>query len=383
LYDFAKSFPIVCVIGPRQSGKTTIAKLAFPEYGYVSLEDLDNRSFAQEDPRGFLAEYSGKTIIDEAQRAPELFSYLQTQVDELDLPGQYIITGSAHLSLLENLSQSLAGRAGLLKLLPLSIAELKQNNLFDAAANHGQYINQLLLRGFYPRIYKHAISPVDWYNSYVETYLEKDVREILNIKNILLFKKFIGLCAGRHGQLLNVTSLGNECGITRQTVNDWLAILEASFIIYLLPPFHSNFNKRLIKSPKLYFYDPGVVCSLLKIESVEQLKKHYQRGAIFEGFVMGEIIKYRYNLGLPANCYFWRDQNGHEVDCVFEVADNITAIEIKSGQTIVADFFKGLNYWEKLSDKNQANYLVYGGNINQSREKINILSWDNIEQALG
>ena len=300
LAQIAKAFPVVCLIGPRQSGKTTLSRAVFPDHAYVSLEDLDNRIYAEQDPRGFLAQYNQNTIIDEAQRAPGLFSYMQTKVDELDKPGQYIVTGSAHMMLLEKLTQSLAGRAALLKLCPLNLSEL------TTAGRHKESCVEQLHTGFYPRLYKHNIEPVDWYPNYIQTYLEKDVREIINIKNLLLFKRFMGLCAGRHGQLLDVTRLANDCGIARQTVNEWLSVLEASFLIYLLPSFHKNFSKRLIKSPKLYFYDSGLVCSLLKIESAEQLRTHYLKGAIFEGYIITEIIKHRYNYGLEPHVYYWR-----------------------------------------------------------------------------
>ena len=373
----AQAFPVVSVIGPRQSGKTTLAKAVFPEHTHVSLEDLDNRAYAENDPRGFLADHPHNVIIDEVQRAPNLFSYLQTKVDELDTPGQYILTGSAHLTLLEKLTQSLAGRAALLKLLPLSITELMNHNLLkeDDMAQ--------LFTGFYPRLYKHAIEPLDWYQNYIQTYLEKDVREIINIKNLLTFKRFLGLCAGRHGQLLDVSECANDCGIARQTVNDWLSVLEASYLIYLLPSFHKNFSKRLIKSPKLFFYDTGLVCSLLKIENAEQLKTHYLRGAIFEGYVITEIIKHRYNQGLEPHVYYWKEKHGNEVDCIIEKANQLLAIEIKSGKTINNDFFKGLKYWQSLSgDKSKNSFLIYGGEQKQKREHGQVLGWNQLDELL-
>ncbi len=371
LKQLAQSFPIVSIIGPRQSGKTTIARAIFPEYDYVSLEDLDNRAYAENDSRGFLTQYSKNTIIDEVQRAPALFSYMQTHVDQLDEPGQYILTGSAHMALLEKLTQSLAGRAALLKLLPLSLPELL------SASEQKQSCMQQLFNGFYPRLYKHDMTAVDWYPNYIQTYLEKDVREIINVKNLLTFKRFLSLCAGRHGQLLDVSSLANDCGIARQTVNEWLSVLEASFLVYLLPSSHKNFNKRLIKSPKLYFYDTGLVCSLLRIETPEQLQMHYLRGAIFEGFVITEIIKTRYNLGLEPHVYFWRDKNGNEVDCIVERASRLLALEIKSGKTINNDFFKGLVYWQSLSgDTPENSYLIYGGDASQQRKNASVLGWE-------
>ena len=377
LKSLAKAFPIVSLIGPRQSGKTTLVKSLFPHHKYISLEDLDNRVYADSDPRGFLADNNHKIIIDEAQRSPDLFSYMQTKVDEFDTPGQYILTGSAHLTLLEKLTQSLAGRAALLKLLPLSLLELQSSQLLKS-----DNITQLFT-GFYPRLYKHNVEPIDWYPNYIQTYLEKDVRLILNVKNILTFRRFLGLCAGRHGQLLDVSELANDCGIARQTVNEWLSALEASYLIYLLPSFHKNFSKRLIKSPKLYFYDTGLVCSLLKIENSEQLKTHYLRGAIFEGYVITEIIKHRYNQGLEPHVYYWKEKHGNEVDCIIEKANQLFSIEIKSGITISNEFFKGLKYWQSLTgDEPENSYVVYGGEQKQKREYGQVLGWNQLHDLL-
>lgn len=377
LQTLIAAFPIVALIGPRQSGKTTLARTTLPEYQYITLEDLDNRAFAESDPRGFLAQYNVKTIIDEAQRAPNLFSYIQTSVDEFDTPGQYLLTGSAHLTLLEELTQSLAGRAAILKLLPLSIAELQTIN------SEKQTWEEQLYTGFYPRLYKHNLDPIDWYPNYIQTYLEKDVREMTNIRNLLTFKKFLSLCAGRHGQLLDITGLSNDCGIARQTVTEWLSVLEASFLIYFLSPYHKNFNKRLMKTPKLYFYDTGLVCSLLKIENHEQLKTHYLKGAIFEGYAITEIIKHRYNQGLEAHCYYWRERNGKEVDCIIEKANHAFSVEIKSGKTISQDFFKGLKHWQALSEETPTNsYLIYGGELHQTRQHAQVLGWKNLETLL-
>ena len=373
----AQSFPIVSLIGPRQSGKTTLAKAIFPGHTYISLEDLDNRAYAETDPRGFLADYNHNVIIDEAQRAPDLFAYMQTKVDEFDKPGQYILTGSAHLTLLEKLTQSLAGRAALLKLLPLSITELINHNSLkkDSATQ--------LFTGFYPRLYKHNIEPFDWYPNYIQTYIEKDVREITNVKNLLTFKRFLSLCAGRQGQLLDVSALANDCGIARQTVNEWLSVLEASYLIYLLPSFHKNFSKRLIKSPKLFFYDTGLVCSLLKIENQEQLKTHYLKGAIFEGYVITEIIKHRYNRGLEPHVYYWKEKHGNEVDCIIEQANRLLSFEMKPGKTVSNDFFKGLKYWQALSgEKPDNSYLIYGGDQKQKRQYAQVLGWSHLDDML-
>lgn len=377
LKALARGFPVVSLIGPRQSGKTTLAKTIFPKHSYISLEDLDNRTYAETDPRGFLADHNHRVIIDEAQRAPNLFAYMQTKVDEFDSPEQYVLTGSTHLTLLEKLTQSLAGRAALLKLLPLSLTELMNHNLLkkDEMAQ--------LFTGFYPRLYKHNIEPLDWYPNYIQTYLEKDVREIINVKNLLTFKRFLGLCAGRHGQLLDLSELANDCGISRPTVSEWISVLEASFLIYLLPSFHKNFSKRLIKAPKLFFYDTGLVCSLLKIENAEQLKTHYLRGAIFEGYVITEIMKHRYNRGLEPHVYYWKEKHGNEVDCIIEKANQLLSIEIKSGKTISNDFFKGLKYWQSLSgDKPENSYLIYSGDQKQKREHGRVLGWNQIGELL-
>lgn len=378
LRQLAQVFPVVSLIGPRQSGKTTLAKLTFPDYTYVSLEDLDNRHYAESDPRAFLSQYNQHVIIDEAQHSPGLFSYMQTKVDALDMPGQYILTGSAHLILLEKLTQSLAGRAALMKLLPLSVPELT-----EAGQVKTNYIEQLFT-GFYPRLYKSQIHPADWYPNYIQTYLEKDVREIINIQDLLKFKRFLKLCAGRHGQLLDISGLANDCSIARQTVNEWLSVLEASFIVYLLPPFYKNFSKRLIKSPKLYFYDSGLVCSLLHIERAEELNTHYLKGAIFEGFVITEFIKHRYNNGLEPHLYFWKEKNKHEIDCIIETADRLISVEIKSGQTINDDFFKGLMYWQSLThSKPENSFLIYGGDQKQKRSCGQVLGWNLLDDVWG
>lgn len=240
-----------------------------------------------------------------------------------------------------------------------------------------------LFTGFYPRLYKHNIAPIDWYPHYIQTYLEKDVREIINVKNLITFKRFLGLCAGRQGQLLDVSELSNDCGMSRQTVNEWLSALEASFLIYLLPSFHKNFSKRLIKSPKLFFYDTGLVCSLLKIENPAQLQTHYLRGAIFEGYVITEIIKHRYNNGLEPHVYFWKEKHGNEIDCIIEQADRLLSLEIKSGETISHDFFKGLNYWQSLTNNAPSHsYLIYGGNQQEKRKYAQIVGWNRLDDLL-
>jgi len=374
----AVKFPVVSVIGPRQSGKTVLVKSVFPDKEYVNLEDLDTREFALNDPRGFLAEYGKGVIIDEAQRAPSLFSYIQTEVDLKPKPGRFILTGSQNILLQENISQTLAGRIAILKLLPLSLDELKKTRY--EPGNAQEYI----FTGSYPRIYDKGIAPRDWYPNYIQTYVERDVRLIKNISDLNTFQKFIKLCAGRVGQVLNLLSLGNDCGITHNTAKAWISILESSYIIFLLRPYHNNFNKRLIKMPKLYFYDTGLLCSLLGIRSQQQLSTHYSAGSIFESFVLSEIFKYRFNRGLEPDCYYWRDRTGNEVDCIIEKYKSLVSVEIKFSKTITDDFFNGLRYWSKITGKAKRNqsYLVYNGKEHQQRSLADVVGWNNISSVL-
>ena len=369
-------FPVVALMGPRQSGKTTLAKHLFPELRYASLEDLDVQVFAKEDPRGFLRAYSAGAILDEAQRVPELFSYLQGVVDETNQPGQFLLTGSQNFLLHAKVSQSLAGRVYLARLLPLSLEELR---LTEYAFEEYE---EALYRGFYPRIYDAQLAPVDWYPSYVQTYIERDVRQIKNITDLSTFQRFLKMCAGRIGQLLNLSALALECGITHNTAKAWLSVLEASFIVFLVMPFHKNFNKRLVKMPKLYFYDTGLACSLLGIEDVQQLVLHHQKGALFECMIVSELYKYRYHRGAMPNCYFWRDKVGHEIDCIIESGASVAAVEVKAGKTVVPDFFKELNYWHKLAGaETHAAYVIYGGDQAQQRRAGKVLSWQQADQV--
>jgi len=377
LKSLSGKFPVVAVVGPRQSGKTTLVKYVFPAYTYVSLEDIDMREFAMRDPRGFLATHSGRVIIDEVQRVPSLFSYIQTAVDNTNTAGQFILTGSHNILLQQNISQTLAGRIAIVKLLPFSLAELKNAGL--KLINSEEYI----FKGFYPRLYDKNIPPSDWYPGYIQTYVERDVRLIKNITNLTTFQKFIRLCAGRTGQILNLSALGNDCGITHNTARDWLSILETGYVIFLLKPFYKNFNKRLIKMPKLYFYDTGLVCSLLGIRNKKQIITHYLKGNLFENLVIAEIIKCRYGEFAQPDCYYWRDKTGNEIDCIIETSKGELQIEIKSGATITKDFFNGLSYWKKLKgQKNNNPYLIFSGNENQKRADAKIISWKNIKSGL-
>ncbi|HEB57225.1 MAG TPA: ATP-binding protein, partial [Gammaproteobacteria bacterium] len=343
LQHFSDGYPVVVVTGPRQSGKSTFVRHAFPEHRYVSLEDLDQREFAETDPRGFLNQFSGGAILDEAQRCPALFSYLQTRVDERQRPGEFILTGSQQFGLLSGITQSLAGRAALLTLLPMSYDELQR------AGKINKNLDRILFDGAYPPIHDRGLEPHPWYGNYVRTYLERDVRELINVRDLGTFQRFLKLCAGRTGQLLNLSSLANDCGITHNTAKAWISVLEASYIVHLLPPHHQDFNKRLVKTPKLYFLDTGLASWLLGIQNSEQLATHVQRGALFETWVISELLKARYNAGETSNLYFWRDRSGHEVDLLIDQGTHLSPLEIKSGQTINRDYFKGLDFWRKLA----------------------------------
>lgn len=377
LESLAGQYPVVSLTGPRQSGKTTLVKAAFKDWGYVSLEEPDVREFASKDPRGFIEAYPRRFVLDEIQRAPDLFSYIQTHVDDLGEQGIYILTGSSNFGLLEGISQSLAGRVAILELLPFSFSELEQAGRLPGS------IEEFMFTGTYPRIYDMNLEPSQWYSNYVATYLERDVRRIKNVTDLSLFQQFLKMCAARSGQILNLSSLGNDCGITHNTAKSWLSILQAGYIVYLLRPHFRNFNKRLIKSPKLYFYDSGLVSYLLGISSPDILKIHSHRGALFESWVVSELLKGRMNRGLKENIYFWRDNVGHEIDCVAERGDRLLPIEIKSGKTISADFFKGLKFYTALSQDTAVQpTVVYAGAMDQPRKDGNVLSWKSFGKSL-
>jgi uncharacterized protein len=373
LQHFASGYPVVVVTGPRQSGKSTLVRHAFPDHRYVSLEDLDQREFAETDPRGFLNQFNGCAILDEAQRCPALFSYLQTRVDERQQPGEFILTGSQQFGLLSGITQSLAGRAALLTLLPMTYSELQRSGKI------GKNLDKILFDGAYPPIFDRGLEPHPWHGNYVRTYLERDVRQLIKVQDLGTFQRFLKLCAGRTGQLLNLSSLANDCGITHNTVKSWVSVLEASYIVHLLPPHHQNFSKRLVKTPKLYFLDTGLATWLLGIQNSEQLATHVQRGALFESWVISELLKARYNAGETSNLYFWRDRSGHEVDLLIDHGTHLSPLEIKSGQTINQDYFKGLNFWRKLTGETTGQaWLVYGGDARQSRSDVTILPWYDI-----
>jgi len=385
----ARGYPVVTLTGPRQSGKTTLVRAAFPSYDYASLEDPDVRSFALEDPRGFLSQFGGPVILDEVQRTPELFSYIQTIVDQDDIPGRFILSGSQNFLLLRSISQSLAGRSAILHLLPFSLAELVGRRPLQVLSIGREVPRQggplrsdlmeTLFQGFYPRIHDKHLDPQKWLGSYYRTYVERDVREIVNVGDIESFSRFVRLCAGRTGQLLNLTSLANDAGITHTTARRWISILEASFLVTLLRPYHRNFNKRLIKSPKLYFVDTGLLCYLLRIRTPEDLRLHALRGAIFESFVLSELLKSSLNRGDEPDLSFWRDSTGHEIDIVIEEAGEAVALEVKSGATVASDFFSGLRYWRGLvGDPLAPAALVYGGDRSFRREGITVYRWSDL-----
>lgn len=374
----AQVYPVIAILGPRQSGKTTVAQQTFPNYKYVSLEEIDNRKFAIEDPRGFLAAYDNEygVIIDEFQHAPDLLSYIQTKVDREQKQGYFILTGSQNFLMNQAISQSLAGRISINTLLPLSVPELKESNLLS------QTVNELLYKGFYPPVYVKNVEPEIWYKDYSTTYLERDIRQLTQVADLNLFQMFVQLCAGRIGQVLNITSLANDCGISDTTVQRWLSLLEATYIIYLMQPHHTNLGKRLIKSPKLFFYDVGLATSLLNIQK-DQIASSYMRGALFESFVISDIIKQFYNAGKRPHIYFWRDHVGHEVDCIIEVGNILVPVEIKAGQTISNDYFKGLAYWNELATGSpEGGYVIYGGTEPQKRTVATVLSWNNLDQLM-
>lgn len=370
LLQSAKRFPVVAVTGPRQAGKTTLARTVFPKKPYASLEEPDTREFALSDPRGFLSQYPHGAVFDEVQRAPELFSYLQSVVDEKNKAGMFILTGSQQLLMMENLSQTLAGRVHILHLLPLSLEELQ------ARPSEPRTLEGWLFKGMYPRLHDKKIPPLDWYPAYLQTYLERDVRRIKNIGDLGTFHRFLKMCAARTGQLVNLSSLAQDCGITHNTAKAWIRVLEASFIVHLLQPHHMNFKKRLVKMPKLYFYDTGLSCSLLGIENEKQILTHPLRGNLFETAVVGEVLKQRHNLGLPPNLYFWRDKTGNEMDLILEKGPLLIPVEIKSSQTLTEDSFRNLRYWNKIArPKNAKSFLIYAGREEQKRKDTQVIGW--------
>ncbi|MFH2202669.1 MAG: ATP-binding protein [Elusimicrobiota bacterium] len=385
LRESARRYPVVTVTGPRQSGKTTLVRSEFKHHEYVSLEQPDERRFALEDPRGFLGRFKDSVILDEAQRAPDLFSYIQVAVDEDSRPGRFILTGSQNFLLLQSISQSLAGRCAVRHLLPLSLAELSGrpalepkhlgSKLFGGKTPR-RGLMETLYTGFYPRIHDRKLAPQIWLADYYQTYLERDVRNVLKVGDLDAFGRFVRLCAGRNGQLLNLSGLAADCGITHTSAKRWLSVLQASFLVTLLRPYYKNFGKRMIKSPKLYFLDPGLLCYLLRVGSSQDLEQHALRGPIFESFVLCELYKSFVHRGRQPDIYFWRDSTGHEVDFLLDFGARLVPIEAKSGQTIAGDFFDALERWRALAGrKDGPAALVYGGGESFRRRGVAVHPW--------
>ncbi len=373
--SFAK-YPVITITGPRQSGKTTLARATFADKPYANLESPLIRQFAEEDPLGFLNQYPDGAVLDEIQRVPDLLSYIQVIVDEKRKNSLFVLTGSQQFELMRSISQSLAGRTALLRLLPLSLEELTP--YFDLG------IDEMIYKGFYPRIYDQNIEPAQGYGDYFATYVERDLRQLINIRNLSLFQRFVRLCSGRCGQLLNLNSLANDTGISQATARQWMSALEASYIVFLLQPFHANIGKRLIKSPKIYFYDVGLAAWLCGIEHERQVATHPLRGNLFENLVIMEALKFRYNRGKRNNLFFYRDSNGNEVDLLFTRGQEILPIEIKAGQTVTSSYFKSLKKFHSLF-RDQIPWpplLVYAGDTEQHRSDVRVLRVSSLPEHL-
>lgn len=373
LQRLAKSFPIVALTGPRQSGKTTLAKAVFADKAYVSLESPDEREFAERDPQRFLQRFADGAILDEVQRCPALLSWLQGLVDERGRMGDFILTGSAQFDLISGITQSLAGRVGRIELLPLTMGELVE------AEKMPHTLDDTLYRGSYPALYN-RVTPDDWFPNYVATYLERDVRQLIAVRDLTQFQRFVKMCAARSGQMLNLAALGADCGISAVTAREWLSVLEASYLVIRLPPYHRNFGKRLVKTPKLYFLDVGLMAWLLGIRDAATIETHAARGALFETYVVSELVKLRFNVGRPADLYFWRDNVGHEVDVLYETPQGLQAIEIKSGSTFASDWPIAARKWRTFAgDEALPPIIVYGGKGGYDREVCRVVGWRELQ----
>lgn len=373
LRRLARYYPVVALTGPRQSGKTTLARASFPRKPYANLEDLDTREFAEHDPRGFLAQYPSGAVLDEAQRAPQLFSYLQGVVDRDRRRGLFILTGSQQFGLFSNITQTLAGRVGLLHLLPFALDEL-------GTKHAPRTVEELLWQGLYPLVIDRGIPPPTWYADYMATYVERDVRQLVNVRDLNAFRRFVRMCAARTAQLVNLSSLAADCGITHNTAKAWLSVLEASYIVHLLPPHHRNFGKRLVKAPKLYFVDSGLAASLAGVREPRELAHHPMRGALFETWGVAELFKYRANRAEAPALHYRRDSSGQEVDVVIERASRLFGVEFKAGRTLAADYVAGLERFRRLSGGAEGT-LVYAGDASYSKGKVAVFGWRDITLA--
>lgn len=381
----ARQMPVVTLTGPRQSGKTTLVRSAFPNHDYVSLEQPDERLLAREDPREFLERYPGPVILDEVQHVPELLSWIQGIVDEENRNGRFILTGSQNILLLDRVSQSLAGRSAILHLLPFSRSELDRRGPLDflgtlrnRAGTAGDSLETVLFRGFYPRIHDRSLDPRDWLGAYYQTYVERDVRQVLNVGDLEAFGRFIRLCAGRSGQLLNLSSLASDCGITHTTARRWVSVLETSFLIHILRPHFENFGKRLIKSPKLYLADSGLLCFLLGIREPKEIRTHPLRGPIFETFVVDQVLKSFVHRGEQPPVWFWRDVSGNEIDLLIATATVRRPIEIESAKTVVGEFVEPIRKWRRISGSVSRGVLIHGGTMRGSRSEVLMLPWNEL-----
>jgi uncharacterized protein len=378
LLDLATRYPVLTLTGPRQSGKTTLSRMAFPELPYVSLENPIQRELAQQDPLAFFARYRDGAIIDEVQRVPEVFSHLQGMVDEDPRPGRFLLTGSQNLALVNAVTQSLAGRTTLTELLPLSLEEIRR---FPTPPSD---LTTLLWTGGYPRIYERDLPAHEWLADYTATYVERDVRQLIKVGDLLLFQTFLRLCAGRTGQILNLSSLANDCGISQPTARSWLSVLEASYIVFRLPPYFANLGKRLIKAPKLYFYDAGLAASLLNVEDPRQLENHPLRGALFETWVVAEIAKAHLHRGRRPRLSFYRDSSGLEIDLILEKGTDLVLVEMKSAQTPSGHYFDAFQRFAEAlggceGPRVTERVVVYAGEESQKRSGGELLSWRDLD----
>lgn len=381
LPEVSKSFPVIAIVGPRQSGKTTLCRHFFADKPYISFENPDHKERFDADPRGFLANYEAGAVFDEAQKCPDLFSYLQEVVDTSSQMGRFVLTGSQQFRLNSEISQSLAGRVASFRLLPFSFAELQDNGACDGGRN-AVVLDKCLIKGFYPPIHDRQPDVALWYSNYIQTYIERDVRSLLNVSDLGTFQRFIRLCAARAGQLVNFSEIGEQAGVSHNTIKSWISILEASCIVFLLKPYHTNFSKRLVKTPKLYFYDSGLLCWLLSIRDATELNLHPMRGNIFESFVISELTKNKFNRGEENNLYFWRDRNGNEIDLLIDHGIHQTPLEIKSGMTFRPEICQTIKKWESISGSPRQPVVIYGGNESFIHQNCSIQTWREIGEMV-